>query len=503
MLALALLLATAPSSKPAHDHFHQHEHTQLVPLLVDAIRFPTVEGNRQARIDQAAWLKKQAEALGFTFREGVVDAPGTVVEIDLPGPTKDAPVLGLVVHGDVVTVEGEWTFPPFEARVVDGFIQGRGAADDKGPLVQALLAMKALKESGIPRTHTIRLLVGSDEESGGDDVTTYLKQRPAPDVTLVLDSEFPVVVGEMAWNAMSVEVDPGPVTPAKPGALEAMWLHAGTAASIVPDKAELVVKAAPDVLKRLEDKLKKKKLDDGTSLSFASDKPGMESILVRGRAAHSGVNIENGRNALVSLARLMDGELPESGIATLLDVARRLGPDLHGRSTLGLTDIAPGWKPYNVNVGVVDKSEDDAKKLALVVNIRRPPPWDGAKLRAHVEDVVKGWLGPRSARVTFGGYYKGEPKVFDPSSKLVKRLLDITRRATGVDMKPAISGGGTYAKRMPNAIAFGMWFPELPYPGHDVDERVPVEMLERGTDVLIEALVDLACGERMTEPLSP
>src|SRR5207302_6495219 len=112
---------------------------------------------------------------------------------------------GLVVHGDVQPVEADaWTFPPFAGRVENGYVYGRGAADDKGPLVQALLAMKALEQSGLPRTHTIRLLVGSDEESGSTDMTEYLKTHKPPDYSLVLDSEFPVVAGEKAWNSLTL-----------------------------------------------------------------------------------------------------------------------------------------------------------------------------------------------------------------------------------------------------------------------------------------------------------
>lgn len=48
-----------------------------------------------------------------------------------------------------------------------------------------------------------------------------------------------------------------------------------------------------------------------------------------------------------------------------------------------------------------------------------------------------------------------------------------------------------------------MWFPGKPYPGHDVDEKVPVSDLERGEKVLIETLVDLACGAPMVEPFNP
>ena len=129
---------------------------------------------------------------------------GLVTEIELPGPTRRARCSGLLVHGDVQPVEdGKWTIPPSKGVVRDGQVLGRGSADDKGPLVQALLAMAALCATArSQRTHTIRLLVGSDEESGNKDIATYLKTHQPPDYSLVLDSAFPVVVGEKAWNAL-------------------------------------------------------------------------------------------------------------------------------------------------------------------------------------------------------------------------------------------------------------------------------------------------------------
>jgi succinyl-diaminopimelate desuccinylase len=105
--------------------------------------------------------------------------------------------------------------------------------------------------------------------------------------------------------------------------------------------------------------------------------------------------------------------------------------------------------------------------------------------------------------LTTGGFYDDEPLVFDPAAKIVKHLMTAYARATGTPASPAISGGGTYAKRMPNSIAFGMWFPGAPYPGHDVDEKVPIGDLHRGTHVLIEAMVDLASGPPLREPFKP
>jgi len=81
--------------------------------------------------------------------------------------------------------------------------------------------------------------------------------------------------------------------------------------------------------------------------------------------------------------------------------------------------------------------------------------------------------------------------------------MDAYARATGQRPPEAISGGGTYAKRLPNSIAFGMWFPGKPYPGHDSDEKVELSELQRGLDVLIEALRDLSSGPPLQDPLLP
>ncbi len=150
MRALILLLALACASLPPRPR----PDPRLQTLLVEAIRFPTVAGNGQARRDQQAWLLRTSASLGLLARDA-----GPVTEIELLGPP-GAPVLGLVVHGDVQPVdEKQWTVPPFAGIERDGIVFGRGAADDKGPLVQALLAMNAIRD--LPRTHTVRLLRAS------------------------------------------------------------------------------------------------------------------------------------------------------------------------------------------------------------------------------------------------------------------------------------------------------------------------------------------------------
>jgi len=496
-ISLFLAATLAARVTAVQQKYDQLDAQRLVPMLTEVVRFPTVQGDDEARRAQMQWLEKTARELGLEFRDA-----GLIAEIELPGPP-DAPVLGLMVHGDVVPVDAEaWRFPPFTAQVKDGYVSGRGAADDKGPMVQALLAMHALRESGIARTHTVRLLVGSDEESDNKDVKTYLESHQPPDYTLVLDSNFPVVVGEKAWNSLTVTADVRPRADDRPYVVAG--LSAGLATSIVPDRASVTLRWTRGNLNwgPLQDELFEVKMPPWTRLDVGAQKDVLQ-IATRGKSAHAGVNLEGGRNALVALANGVDGKLPAGGAADLLAFARMAGQDFYGTG-LGITDRDPLWGRYAVNVATIKRDADDPNKATLTINVRRIPPRTGAQLKEHLEKVVADFNRRTGASLVAGGFYDDEPLSFDPRGKLVRRLLAGYGAATGIKSpKPAISGGGTYAKRLPNSIAFGMWFPDKPYPGHDVDEKNPVADLQKGTRVLIRALVDIATGPRIVEPFKP
>jgi predicted dipeptidase len=494
MLALPSLLAAAllaPGPQGLAAAYRAREAARLAPLLSEVLRFPTVAGNRQAFADQKAWLLRIGRELGLAVRDA-----GKVVEVELAGPP-GAPVLGLMVHGDVQPVDDHWSFPPFGGAVRDGEVLGRGAADDKGPLVQALLALRTLAEAGPRRTHAIRLLVGSDEESDNTDVAEYLAGHAPPDLTLVLDSAFPVVVGEKAWVGYWIETG---LASRKPASLEVLSVDAGLAPSIVPDRATLTLRAAPGAdLAGLRARLEARKLPPGTHLELRPGEAGTLVVVAHGRAAHGGVNLEGGRNALVALARAMDGELPPGGADDLLHWARVAGEDLYG-SSLDLPRH-PVFGPISVNPAMLKAQGGGAYRL--FVNLRATPELDGEALRAHLDARVKAYADRTGARLATGGYFEDRPLAFDPGAKVVKRLLASYARATGRADPPAISGGGTYAKRLPRAIPFGMWFPGKPYPGHDVDERMALEDLHRGVEVLLAALADLACSPPLSDPFRP
>jgi predicted dipeptidase len=494
-------LVLAAAVDPVLAHYEKHESPHLVPMLSEVLRFPTHQFDPEAHVAQKQWLMKAASDLGFVARDA-----GKVTEIELPGP-EGAPVLGLVIHGDVQVADAEaWSFPPYEGRVADGYVLGRGAADDKGPLIQALLSMKALKESGVSRTHTIRLLVGSEEESSATEMGEYLKTHQPPDYSLVLDSEFPAVVGEKAWDGIAI-VSPlaGRGPSQHPFTVAAM--DAGLSPSIVPDRAEVKLQWTGEAVNwtAVEEELSKIALPEGRRLAIGVGTGDILRVIAYGKSAHSGVNLTGGKNALVILANALEGRLPKGGADDLLAFARLAGKDLHGTG-LGITDSDPIWGRYGVNVATIKPVEGDPSKAVLYINLRRIPPRTGPQMKAHLLGEIEKFNKRTGASLTVDetlSYFSDEPLGFDPQAKIVRRLMGAYSRATGVkNPKPAISGGGTYAKRLPNAIAFGMWFPGKPYPGHDVDEKIAIEDLQRGARVLIHALVDIATGPKMDVPFA-
>lgn len=94
-------------------------------------------------------------SLLYTWK-GVEDASGPIL---------------LMSHQDVVPVEagteGSWRHPPFEGRIEDGYIWGRGALDDKVGVMGILEAVELLLRAGFRPKRTIYLAFGHDEELGG------------------------------------------------------------------------------------------------------------------------------------------------------------------------------------------------------------------------------------------------------------------------------------------------------------------------------------------------
>jgi succinyl-diaminopimelate desuccinylase len=158
----------------------------LARLVEDLVRIPSVyrpeeaEGN-EARV--ARFLTDYLEREGFEVNVEAV-APGrpnvwAAWEGERPGKT-----LLFEAHTDVVT-EGraeDWEHPPFGAERIGERIYGRGACDTKGNLAAAILAVKAIRDSGVPFPGKLTLCHPVDEEGMMAGIKAFIEHGHAEGV---------------------------------------------------------------------------------------------------------------------------------------------------------------------------------------------------------------------------------------------------------------------------------------------------------------------------------
>ncbi|MEJ2258504.1 MAG: M20/M25/M40 family metallo-hydrolase [Woeseiaceae bacterium] len=170
-----------------HERLRDINADSVAGRLAEAVSFETVS-NDDRSIDPEPflalhdWLKE-----AYPSAHAVLDRE-LVSELSLvyrwPG-NSDCPAVGFVTHLDVVPVEGgteaEWTYPPFQGVVADGFVWGRGALDAKSSLIYVMEAIETLsKQEFVPRCD-VYVLAGHDEEIGGADgagaIASLLRSR--------------------------------------------------------------------------------------------------------------------------------------------------------------------------------------------------------------------------------------------------------------------------------------------------------------------------------------
>ena len=135
-------------------------------LLRRYIRIDTTNppGNEAAAAQFLQAFLKQ-EGIEATLYESAPGRANLYARLKGDGSKK---ALMLVHHLDVVPAQAsEWSIPPFEGEIRDGYLWGRGSMDNKGPGIMEVLAFVMLKRLGVPLRRDVVLAAMADEEQGG------------------------------------------------------------------------------------------------------------------------------------------------------------------------------------------------------------------------------------------------------------------------------------------------------------------------------------------------
>lgn len=384
--------------------------------------------------------------------------------------------LGILAHIDVVPEGDNWDYDPYGAVIADGRIYGRGAIDDKGPAVAALYAMKALKETGAPMKKKVRIIFGTDEESGWECMDHYFAKMPAPDFGFTPDADFPAIHGEKGILIFDL-VKPLP-KPYTGEGIRLVSINGGNRPNMVPDSCEAFLADTVD----LSDAAEAYALEADVKVETFTEANGAR-IKVHGVSAHGSLP-EKGVNA-ISHMMLFLGRLPlaSGDMRDLVSTyCHRIGLEYYGEHIgCGFEDADSGKLIFNV--GMIKGTETEVN---VTVNIRYPITNSDETVYTGIRDALAG------TGIDIEHHEHKKPIYFPKDHPLIETLMGVYREQTGdMESQPITIGGGTYARAMDNCVAFGPLMPGMPELAHQKNEFIGVEHLIQMTKIYAHALYKL------------
>ncbi len=452
-----------------------HVMDDLVKDIQGLIRIKSVEAPSEGNMP---FGKGVQDALDYTLNLGksmgfeVKNVDNYAGHIEL-GEGDD--ILAVLAHLDVVPEGSNWDYDPYGGQIDDGRIYGRGTIDNKGPAVSALYAMKLLKDAGIPINKRIRLILGTNEETGWKGINYYMDREETPTMGFTPDADFPAIHGEM--GILIFDLVKSFKDRIEDGGIEVLKIKGGNAPNMVPDYAEAHLKVTKEIGHILEAYNK----DKDAKLEMEAD--GAVTIVKSyGISAH-GSTPEVGKNAISYLMDFLNYIDLQIGDVTnfVRDYARLIGLEYNGQHIgCGLEDE---YGKLVFNVGVIDFDNNEGR---ISVNVRYPITESVDKVYSGIEDALD------MTGINIVKHEHLEPIYLPPDHDLITALMDTYYEVTGDNTPPVTIGGGTYARSMKNAVAFGPLFPGKEETAHQKNEYLELEDLKTMTHIYANALYKLS-----------
>ena len=424
-------------------------------------------------------LAEQAKQLGLDYTDH-----GYIVIIGL-GESEQR--LGMITHGDIQpSTPAKWTKSPFELDLTSepGKLIGRGTEDDKGPISNALYAMKSIKDLNIKLNKRIELYVYMAEESDWQPLRNYIKEYSLPQVNITLDSEYPVVTAEKGYGTISMTFPNNEIAAQK---LNLSKFSGGFFGSQIPEDAQATIEnASPSLLAKLKEKAK---LHTGIRYSYQWLN---KALIVKalGKSAHSS-KPENGVNAITHLAELLSfTRWPNNASGALVNFLNdHLATGLYGRKFGDIAYSDDFMGPMTVQPTVLKQLENG---IELNINIRRPRGKSTKQLENEINLTLQHWQMANKVNLIAMKNDINEPFV-QTSAPQIDTLLNVFSFYSGItDVAPISIGGGTNSRLFPNAVSFGPSMPGKEYTGHSEHEFITMEQFMLNLKMYTAVLIELA-----------
>lgn len=384
-----------------------------------------------------------AEKLGFRIKNG--DGYYGYAEIG-----EGNEMIAALGHLDTVPIGNGWTIPPLDGAIIDGYLCGRGVLDDKVPILACLFATYELIQEGKKPNKRIRIIFGCDEESGWQCMERYLQNEELPTMAFTPDSDFPVINCEKGVVYYDI------VMP-KPDYIKS--INGGDRPNMVMDK--VVAELYSDII-----------TNNDILTKYGIEKKG-NILTACGVSAH-GSSPFIGDNAFWKLVKFFaenyGGEWSKLSKIVLNTDGSGYNLKLHDDISGDLT----------INIGTIYTSDND---IHFSLDIRYPISYN----KEYITEVLVKTFDEYKVRQ---GFYHN-PLYVPPNHELCRILLDAYEQITGEKSEPITIGGGTYARALPTAVAFGPVFPNQESTIHQKDERAKISDLKKMYDIYKVAICKL------------
>ena len=390
-------------------------------------------------------------------------------------------LVGIIGHLDVVPVNDGWTYEPFAGTIRNGNLFGRGAIDDKGPVIASLYAMKAVMDTCKIKKR-VRLILGLNEEKDWKCIQYYKEHEEMPTIGFCPDADFPCIYAEKGVLSIYVEDDYSEYQN-EPLIIENIDCK-GNAINVVPKECTVcirikdinissnnVINYITSVFEQYSNKIKLEKTDDKKI-----------TITSYGTASHA-AHPELGENAVSRLLVLLYDVFTNynSNIGILHLFYNFFGMDYYGEK-LGLNLVDESGN-LTINVGNVSLEKNIFK---IGFNIRVPV---NTKLSVITDRFLE--IANPYKKIAINVSNCMEPLHIAKDNPLVTTLCSIFNKMTGLNERPIAIGGATYARAFDNCVCFGANMPGNRDMCHQVDEFISIDNLILASKIYAEAIYEL------------
>ena len=368
----------------------------------------------------------------------------------------------------------------FLGTISDGKIFGRGAIDDKGPVVSSLYAMKAVMDN-YKLNKRVRLILGLNEENDWKCIEHYKKVEELPTVGFSPDADFPCIYAEKSILSCYIKEDyKNNFDKIKIKDIDCN----NNALNVVPKFCSLVLEINEqkidinDLIKTLKQFITENNFEiDIYKLSKIEVK--LTSYGVGAHAAHPDLGI----NAISRLLTILSLTFKEFNCnLKLLDFFNKYIETEYDGLSLGISCIDESGT-LTLNVGDFSL-ENNILKIGM--NLRIPI----TKPISTVEETFKN-LCKNYSSLNFETISTEDFLYVPKDDKLVQTLRRIFNEETNLNAEPIAIGGATYPRAFNNCISFGPNLPGHKDMCHQTDEYIEINNLILACKIYAKAIIEL------------